>query len=116
MRGEKADGLAALESAAGIEAEGPRPIARPYPIKPAGELYGEALLANGDAAGAVRAFQAALKRTPRRAQSLIGLANAAAAAKQPMLAARTARQFLEMWKGADAGRPEVEQARRIGSR
>ncbi len=113
MRGEKAEGLAALESAAGIESEAPRPIARPYPIKPAGELYAEALLANGDAAGAVRAFQASLTRTPRRAQSLIGLARAAAAARQPALATRTAREFLEMWKQADAARPELEQARQI---
>jgi tetratricopeptide (TPR) repeat protein len=110
MRGEKADGLAALESAAGIEGEGPKPIARPYPIKPAGELYAEALLANGDAAGAVREFQRALKRTPRRAQSMIGLAKAAAAAKQPVLASRTAREFLTMWKNADVGRQEVKDA------
>ena len=113
MRGEKADGLAALESAAGIEGEGPRPIARPYPIKPAGELYAEALLANGDAAGAVREFQRALKRTPRRAQSMIGLAKAAAAAKQPVLASRTAREFLTMWKNADVGRREIEEAKQI---
>ena len=55
----------------------PKPIARPYPIKPAGELYAEMLLATGDAAGAVRAVQAALARTPRRAASLLGLARAA---------------------------------------
>lgn len=113
MRGEKGEALAALESAAGIEAEGPKPIARPYPIKPAGELYAETLLAQGDAVGAVRAFQAALKRTPRRAASLIGLARAAAAAKQPALAARTAREFVAMWKTADSGRPELEEARRL---
>lgn len=113
LRGEKADGLAALESAAGIEGEGPRPIARPYPIKPAGELYAEALLAQGDAAGAVREFQRALKRTPRRAQSMIGLARAAAAANQPALASKTAREFLQMWSGADARRPELDAARRI---
>jgi tetratricopeptide (TPR) repeat protein len=110
LRGEKAEGLAALESAAGLESEMPRPIARPYPIKPAGELYAETLLANGDAAGAVRAFQASLKRTPRRAAALIGLARAAAAAKQPVLAARTAREFVAMWKRADPSRPELQEA------
>jgi tetratricopeptide (TPR) repeat protein len=113
MLGEKAEGLAALQSAAGIESEAPRPIARPYPIKPAGELYAETLLANGDAVGAVRAFQAALTRTPRRAQSLIGLARAAAAARQPALARRTAREFLAIWEAADPARAELEQARQI---
>jgi tetratricopeptide (TPR) repeat protein len=111
MRRDTGEGLQVLQSAAGIESELPKPIARPYPIKPAGEIYAEALLASGDAAGAVRAFQAALKRTPRRAASLIGLARAAAAAKQPALAARTAREFLEMWKQADPGRPEIAEAK-----
>jgi tetratricopeptide (TPR) repeat protein len=113
MRGEKADGLGALESAAQLEAQMPKPIARPYPIKPAGELYAETLLSLGDAAGAMRAFRAALKRTPRRAASMIGLARAAAAAKQPALAVKTAREFLAMWKRADAGRPEVKEAQAL---
>ncbi len=110
MRGQKAEGLAAIESAMQLEAQMPKPIARPYPIKPAGELYAETLLSIGDAAGAVRAFQAALARTPRRAASMIGLARAAAAAKQPALAAKTAREFLAMWKRADVGRPELKEA------
>jgi tetratricopeptide (TPR) repeat protein len=113
MRGETSQGLAALASAARLEAQMSKPIARPYPIKPAGELYGEALLASGDAAGAIREFQAALQRTPRRAAAMIGLARAASAAKQPALAAKTARDFLAMWKNADAARPEVTDAKRL---
>src|SRR6185295_12159918 len=70
-RKDRAGGLAALERAAALETKRPRPIARPYPIKPAGELYAEALLDGGDAAAAVAAFQAALTRTPRRAASLL---------------------------------------------
>ena len=113
LRGEKREGLAALESAAGIESETPKPIARPYPVKPAGELYAEALLASGDAAGAVREFQLALKRTPRRAASLLGLARAAAAAKQPAIARQAAREFVTIWQHADAGRPELAEMRRL---
>jgi tetratricopeptide (TPR) repeat protein len=112
-RGDKAGGLAALASAAKLEAAMAKPIARPYPIKPAGELYAEMLLASGDAVGAVRAFQTALKRTPRRAASMIGLARAAAVASQPALAAQTAREFTAMWQRADAGRPELADARKI---
>jgi tetratricopeptide (TPR) repeat protein len=113
MRGQKSEGLAVLESAARLERERPRPIARPYPIKPAGELYAEVLLENGDAAGAVREFQAALQRTPRRAASLIGLARAAAAAKQSALAAKAAREFLSVWSHADQARPEIAEARNL---
>jgi hypothetical protein len=114
-RGDKAGGLATLASAAKLEIAMPKPIARPYPVKPAGELYAEALLASGDAVGAVREFQAALKRTPRRAASMVGLARAAAAANQPALAARTAREFTAMWQRADQGRQEIADARKIGA-
>ena len=112
-RGKKTEALASLVAAARMESQRPRPIARPYPIKPAAELYGEALLETGDAAGAVKQFQASLARSPNRAASLIGLARAATAAKQPALAKRTAQTFLTMWKQSDQGRTEVKDARVI---
>jgi tetratricopeptide (TPR) repeat protein len=112
-RGQNAEALKTLAIGARLEAERPRPIARPYPLKPAAELYAEALFASGDADGAVRQFQASLVRTPRRAASLIGLARAAQAAGQRQLAAKTAREFIAMWHAADAGRTELADARSI---
>jgi tetratricopeptide (TPR) repeat protein len=112
-RGQKAEALKTLGIGARLEAERPRPIARPYPVKPAAELYAEALLASGDAAGAVRQFQASLARTPRRAASLIGLARAAQTAGQRQLAAKTAREFIAMWHAADANRKEMSDAQAI---
>jgi tetratricopeptide (TPR) repeat protein len=107
---ERSRGLAALARAASLEARRPRPVGRPYPIKPAGELYAEALLER-DAAAAVREFRKALERTPNRAAALIGLARAEEAAGMHAEAAKTARTFVEMWHGADAGRKELEEAR-----
>jgi tetratricopeptide (TPR) repeat protein len=112
-RGDRAGGIAAIARGAALEAKRPRPIARPYPIKPAGELYAETLLKAGDAAGAVRQFQAALARTPRRAASLLGLARAEQKAGRHADAARTAREFLRMWHLADASRPELAEARAL---
>jgi tetratricopeptide (TPR) repeat protein len=112
-RGDRAGGIAATSRAAALEAARPRPIARPYPIKPAAELYGETLLKAGDAAGAVRQFQASLARTPRRAASLLGLARAEQKAGRHADAAKTAREFLSMWHLADAGRPELAEARAL---
>ncbi len=112
-RGDRAGGLAALARAAAAEAARPRPIARPYPIKPAAELYGEALLASGDAAGAVKQFRASLTRTPRRAASLLGLARAAAKAGMKAEAAKAATDFLAAWRLADGARPELAEARQI---
>ncbi len=105
-------GLAALARAAGLEAKRPKPIARPYPIKPAGELYAEALL-GADAMAAVTEFQKALARTPRRAGSLLGLARAARKAGRRAEAAKAATEFLGVWHMADAVRPELAEARVI---
>jgi tetratricopeptide (TPR) repeat protein len=114
--GKKAGGLASLADAAKLEADRPKPIARPYPIKPAGELYAEALLATGNAPAAVKQFQAALARTPRRSSSLIGLARAAKAARMPAECARAAKEFIAVWHGADAGQPELAEARAMIAR
>jgi tetratricopeptide (TPR) repeat protein len=111
--GSRERGLAELARAASADERRPKPIARPYPIKPAAELYGEFLLASGNARDAVAQFRASLARTPRRAASLFGLASAAAAAGAKADAARAARQFLAMWHLADTGRPEMADARRI---
>lgn len=112
-RGDRAGGLAAAARAAALEAKRPRPIARPYPVKPAAELYGELLLAGGDAAGAVRQFQASLARTPRRAASLLGLARAAAKAGQRAESVKAAKDFLAAWRLADVTRPEIAEARAL---
>jgi tetratricopeptide (TPR) repeat protein len=112
-RGEKQGGLAALARAEALEAKRARPIARPYPIKPAGELSAEALLDTGDAVAAASQFQKALVRTPRRAASLLGLARAAQKAGRRDEASRTANEFIAIWHLADRGRPELAEARGI---
>jgi len=112
-RGDRAGGLAALARAAALEAKRPKPVARPYPIKPAAELYGEMLLSAGDAPAAMKQFQAALARTPRRAASLLGLARAAKAAGERAQSVRAAKDFLAAWHLADGSRPELAEARRL---
>jgi tetratricopeptide (TPR) repeat protein len=111
--GDRAGGLAALARAEALEAKRPRPIARPYPIKPAGELYAEALLETGDAVSAMSAFQKALARTPRRAAALLGLARAAQKAGKKAEAVAAAKEFLTIWDRADTNRPELAEARGI---
>lgn len=111
--GDRARGLDDLARAAKLEAQRPKPIARPYPIKPAAELYGEFLIAAGDARAAVQQFENSLARTPRRAASLLGLAAAASITGNRDDAVRAAREFLAVWHAADRDRLELEDARRI---
>jgi tetratricopeptide (TPR) repeat protein len=112
-RGDQTGALAALARGAQLEAKRPRPIARPYPIKPAGELYGEILLGTGDAGAAVTQFKAALARTPGRAASLLGLARATSVTGPPADAVKAAKAFLAAWHLADADRPEIKEARAL---
>jgi hypothetical protein len=112
-RGDRGGGVMALSRAAEIEAKRPKPVARPYPIMPAVELYADTLLATGDAPGAAAQFRASLTRTPRRAASLIGLARAEARAGRKDQAQQAARDFLAMWHLADPSRPELAEARAL---
>jgi tetratricopeptide (TPR) repeat protein len=112
-RGDKTGALAALARGAQLEAKRPRPIARPYPIKPAGELYGEILLGTGDAVAAVTQFKGALARTPGRAASLLGLARATSVTGPPADAVKAAKAFLAAWHLADKDRPELAEMQQI---
>jgi tetratricopeptide (TPR) repeat protein len=112
-RGDRTGALKALSAAAAAEARRPNPIARPYPVKPAVELYAETLLAAGNAAAAMAEFKASLGRTPRRAVSLLGLARAAAKAGMKQESVKAAKDFLAVWHLADANRPELAEARAL---
>src|SRR5204863_6167654 len=103
----------ALVRAEALEARRPRPVGRPYPIKPAGELYAESLLTTDNAVRAMSEFQKAQMRTPRRAASMIGVVRAAQKAGRRAEAVKAAREFLAMWHLADANRPELAEARAL---
>ncbi len=112
-RNDRQGALSTLAHAAALEARRPRPIARPYPIKPAGELYAEILLGTGDIAGAVAQYKTTLARTPGRAQSLLGLARAEEAAGHHAEAVKAARSFLGAWHLADKDRAELAEMRTL---
>jgi tetratricopeptide (TPR) repeat protein len=114
-RNDRSGALASLARGAQLESHRVRPIARPYPIKPAGELYGEILLGTGDAAAAVVQFKASLARTPGRAASLLGLARAASVAGPRAEAVKAAKDFLAAWHLADKDRPELAEARQLST-
>jgi tetratricopeptide (TPR) repeat protein len=75
-RGAHEDGIALLHEAANAEDVMPYEYGPPFPVKPARELLGEALLESGRLAEAAAQFRLALKRNPGRAAALRGLAAA----------------------------------------
>ena len=74
----------------------------PSVVKPAHELLGEVLLALERPAEAVREFEAALARAPRRSASLSGLVRAAERAGDEAKAEASRTELSKIRKGADA--------------
>jgi hypothetical protein len=76
-RGWHAEALAELRATADLEAGTEKNAITPGPIVPARELLGEMLLANGQAADAVRELEATLKVEPGRLRTIAIAARAA---------------------------------------
>jgi tetratricopeptide (TPR) repeat protein len=81
---------------------------RLYPMR---ELFGELLLEMGQAASALREFEAALKENPNRYRGLYGAARAAEAAGDRQKAEAYFAKFVAVSAKADTDRPEIAQAK-----
>jgi tetratricopeptide (TPR) repeat protein len=80
---------------------------RLYPMR---ELFAELLLETGQAAPALREFEAALKENPNRYRGLYGAARAAEAAGEQKKAEIYFAQLVTLSKNADTVRPELARA------
>ena len=109
--GHQNEGVTALRTAVELEGRLPRPVGRPHPIKPSHELLGEVLLDLGRPKEARMYFEQALSRAANRSRSVLGLARAASQLGDTSGARRHYQQFLANWQKADAGLPELKEAR-----
>ena len=100
-----------LRGAAQAEQQLPAPLGLPKPVKPAAELLGEVLIEIGRPGEAVAPFQQALRRNVNRTLSVLGLARAAAASGDVATSRAQYRALLTSYAGADAGLPELTEAR-----
>lgn len=96
-RGDDAAALQLAADAATLEETFEKHPVTPGPLLPARELYGDLLLELGRAADAQRAYEATLKREPRRARALHGAARAAELAGTLPLRARTTARCRSSW-------------------
>lgn len=111
-QGDRQEAFAAMDRAVRAQARLPKPIGRPYPVKGADELYGELLLEAGRPKEAIAWFERALARTPNRSRAVLGLARAAARAGDRARSRAAYEKFLDNWRTADEGLPEIAEARR----
>jgi tetratricopeptide (TPR) repeat protein len=100
-----------LRTAAHAEAQLPAPFGLPKPVKPASELLGEVLLELGRPREAIASFQQVLGRYANRTLSVLGYARAAAAIGDTQTALAQYRALAGNYARADAGLPEVNEAR-----
>jgi tetratricopeptide (TPR) repeat protein len=110
-QGRQAEAFATMDRAAALQARMPKPIGRPFPVKGADELYGELLLQASRPKEAITWFDRALARTPNRSRALLGLARAYRNAGDATRARAAYQRFLTNWRLADAGLPEIAEAR-----
>ncbi|MFZ3278941.1 MAG: hypothetical protein WA182_18740 [Candidatus Sulfotelmatobacter sp.] len=107
--------IASMQRAAATGKDLPYAFGPPSPEKPSDELLGELLLKANKAPQAREAFAASLKRAPRRAESLLGLARAENAMGDKAAAANSYAELLQIWKNADSGYSPKEEAQRYVS-
>jgi tetratricopeptide (TPR) repeat protein len=110
-QGKKEEGLALLAEAAKAEDAMQAPSGPPELLKPALELYGEALLEQGRPDEAAVQFHRSLERMPRRSASLLGAARAAIKLGHADEARGLYADLTDIWRQADNGLPEVAEAR-----
>ena len=114
--GRREEALVLARQAAVVEAGLPFEFGPPVPVKPANEQVGEMLMDLRRPREALEAFELSLKRTPRRALSLLGLARAAMAVKDIATAQRAYGELRLIWKNADEGLPELKELGRVPPR
>jgi hypothetical protein len=108
--GSHADALKTMSAAADAEDKTEKGTVTPGPLVPARELLGHMLLAHGDAAGALAAFEATLQKEPNR----LGATSAAAKAAEKAGDAAKARKYyakvVELTQGSTTKRAEIMDA------
>jgi len=109
--GRPAQAVALMRAAAELEAATEKHPVTPGAIKPARELLGAMLLAQGQPEAALTEFEASQKIDPNRLAALFGAARAAETAGDAAKARRYYERVAELGQKADADRAEVAAAR-----
>jgi tetratricopeptide (TPR) repeat protein len=110
-KGRKDEGLALLAEAAKAEDALTPPSGPPDLLKPAQELYGEALLEAGKPEEAAAQLHRSLLRMPERSASLLGAARAAAKLGHDEEARRLYADLAQIWRQADGNLADLAEAR-----
>jgi tetratricopeptide (TPR) repeat protein len=107
--GRRDEGLVLARQAAAVEDLLSFDFGPPVPVKPAHELIGDLLMDVRRPAEAMAEYRAALKKTPRRALSLLGLYRAATLLRDRATVRQAADELRDVWRKADKTLPELRE-------
>ena len=111
VRGKEEDALAAMQSAAKLEAMMDKHPVTPSPIVPARELLGDLLLEMDQPTQALNEYEQSLTKDPNRFRSVYGAAKAAERAGDAAKAKAYYHQLAALGSNADGDRSELTEAK-----
>jgi len=114
--GQTEDGIAGLKKASDREDASEKHAVTPGPLLPAREVLATALLERGDAAGALREFEAVLHKEPNRLRAMAGAGVAAERAGDTGKAHDYADRVTRQTAQADVGMPGLKLAQQSVTR
>jgi hypothetical protein len=114
--GKTKEALSALSDSADAEDRTEKSPVTPGPLAPARELYGQMLLAHGQAGEALAQFKKTLAKEPNRLGAMIGAARAAKAAGNGEEAAAYYAKVVALTAEADPVRREIAEARAVAAK
>jgi len=109
--GRTADAVAGMQTAADLEDSTQKRPVTPGAVLPARELLGDMLLQTHRPADAFAAYEATLRDSPGRYNSIAGAFRAATECGKSDAAQKYARALTSLARDGDADRPELAQAR-----
>jgi tetratricopeptide (TPR) repeat protein len=107
--GRREEAIVLARQAAAVEEELRLEVGPSLPVKPGPELVGDMLMDVRRPGEAVVAYEAALKRQPGRALSLLGLYRSATAVKNTEKAQQASAELRKVWRRADKTLPELRE-------
>ncbi len=110
-RGDVESALEIMQQAATLEASTDKNGITPGEVLPAAELFGEMLLDTGRYEEALAAYRSALRRAPRRLNSLYGAGKAAIGADNETAARAYFEEFLSISSDAGQSRHRINEIR-----
>jgi hypothetical protein len=113
--GDAAQALKYMRAAADLEDSSEKHVAMENRLYPMRELLADMLMLQGDAATALKEYEASMKQAPNRLRGFYGAARAATAVGDAKKTVEYTRSLAKLTRNADSDRAEIREARLLVS-